>query len=397
MLEGPGTHVTGAGRTNEGTFKAGKLEGEGESSHPEGARFKGTFKAGRPHGNMSVEYPDGSSSTGSYKDGQQHGKSTRTFANGDTVSGNYENGTPVGKFTRVFSDESMKQREEEALKPLPDDTIKALKKGNSEYKAWEKVNKKYGDDISRLEVLVFNDENHYDEARESGELSDNSVHEAYKTWDEVKDSVRPGMFLEFTPSVDAEALSDKLTSENVSDKKIQNQLDKLEDLTEYTLVVPKTKKVDAKESGYFSDDMFVKASASNEKALKDAGLGDWTNYADIGQLAVKSPDGSVTIQDSGKRSNKRFKVFKDDTLVSAHPNFKSTLDSAKETHESDDFSESAVDDVTSAGEVSASEDLESSVSKSDQEGVDSLMATLNIDDDDDDLDDLLGQVEESCE
>ena len=360
-LEGPGTHVTVAGRRNTGTFKAGKLDGEGESSYPGGAIYRGTFKAGSPHGDMSIEYPDGSSLTGVFENGQQHGKSTRTLPDGTTISGTYEKGKPVGKFTRAFSDSVVKEREQEAVKALPDKTLKALykdKAAKSDLTLWHKINEKHGDDISRLEVLAFNDKDHYDSARESGETSDNSIHGGYKTWDEVKDSIKPGMFLEFKPSVDTDALSDKLRADNLSEKEIDKELAKvssIEDGTERTVVVPKPTKVQAKEKGYFSDDSFSKESPNKVTALKDEGLEDWTFHAaGGGRLSVKSPDGTITIatsEDSGRPSGKGWEVLSGANYVSSHLDFRGAVKSAKEEHETeweaDDAPEAvSVEDVT---------------------------------------------------
>ena len=166
------------------------------------------------------------------------------------------------------------------------------------------------------------------------------------------------MFLEFKPSVDTDALSDKLRADNLSEKEIDKELAKvssIEDGTERTVVVPKPTKVQAKEKGYFSDDSFSKESPNKVTALKDEGLEDWTFHAaGGGRLSVKSPDGTITIatsEDSGRPSGKGWEVLSGANYVSSHLDFRGAVKSAKEEHETeweaDDAPEAvSVEDVT---------------------------------------------------
>ena len=49
-----------AGRTYEGDFKDGKLEGQGTNTWPSGQKYEGDFKDGKREGQGTQTWPDGS-------------------------------------------------------------------------------------------------------------------------------------------------------------------------------------------------------------------------------------------------------------------------------------------------------------------------------------------------
>jgi hypothetical protein len=84
------------GSTTEGTFTAGKLEGQGVAKYA-GGKYEGAFRADSPNGKGVFTSADGTVYTGDFVDGLRSGKGVTVFPDGKRYEGEFESNYWNGK------------------------------------------------------------------------------------------------------------------------------------------------------------------------------------------------------------------------------------------------------------------------------------------------------------
>ena len=198
--------------------------------------------------------------------------------------------------------------------------INALKADDLAKSAWKDIKhleKKFDGKFSDVEVLAFNDKDHAKKAFDGDDPHGESVFGEIRSWDDVKGRIKPGMSLEFRMRVDGDGLKTHLLNQGMDEAEADKYLDRfahLEDPQSHIVTVPG-------KSG--------------------------------GPPVITSPDGRVSVRDTGGSGNKKWGVFTGEDTVprSTHNSLKDAAATAKEEHGKDWVDDDApeavsVEDVT---------------------------------------------------
>ena len=79
---------------------------EVDKTLPDGSKYSGSFKDGKMHGQGTKTYPDGSKYVGEWKDGKRHGQGRFTYADGSAYIGEFIAGKEQGSGECISKDGS---------------------------------------------------------------------------------------------------------------------------------------------------------------------------------------------------------------------------------------------------------------------------------------------------
>ena len=94
-FHGTGFFKWPGGRTYNGDWTYGKMDGQGECIYEDGAIYKGQWKNGMKHGNGVMTWPDGRVYDGEWVSDKQHGMAMLKSTLGHSVIAEYESGSKV--------------------------------------------------------------------------------------------------------------------------------------------------------------------------------------------------------------------------------------------------------------------------------------------------------------
>jgi SH3-like domain-containing protein len=102
-LHGEGTYSDTAGNRYEGNYKDGLAHGQGISENANGYRYEGTFRNGKKDGRGIQEDEDGTRYEGSFRNGKTHGRGVLTSTEGWRYEGLFKAGAFHGRGKFHFS------------------------------------------------------------------------------------------------------------------------------------------------------------------------------------------------------------------------------------------------------------------------------------------------------
>ena len=108
-LNGQGTITFDNGTIHQGTFKDGKLNGQGTITFDNGTIYCGMFKNGLLNGQGTITFDNGTIYRGMFKNGRLNGQGTITFDNGTIYRGMFKNGRLNGQGTITFDNGTIQQ------------------------------------------------------------------------------------------------------------------------------------------------------------------------------------------------------------------------------------------------------------------------------------------------
>ena len=166
-LQGQGTYTWANDGKYVGEFKDGKSHGQGTFTFADGRKYVGEFKDDKQHGQGTFTWPDGENYIGEWKDGLKHGQGTYTFADGRKYVGEYKDNKlhGWGKFTQpngevqegiwkkselikskesiVYEKNILKLKKESRIKPLSGLIMSSEEKCvNAQIEAWNATENK---------------------------------------------------------------------------------------------------------------------------------------------------------------------------------------------------------------------------------------------------------------
>lgn len=108
LAEGPGVVVWTKGgkleERDEGTYRAGKMEGMGYVSWPDGSRDEGEYRAGRLNGRGVRTFAEDGRCVGQFRDDDREGHVECTSTNGKRYEGEWKGDKRNGRGIQVYDD-----------------------------------------------------------------------------------------------------------------------------------------------------------------------------------------------------------------------------------------------------------------------------------------------------
>ena len=102
-MHGNGTYTYADGEIYRGDWKNGLRDGQGTSTDADGEKYQGGWKNNFMDGQGTYTYADGAEYQGGWKEGVKDGQGTVTLANGEKYQGGWKNGLRDGQGTMTWA------------------------------------------------------------------------------------------------------------------------------------------------------------------------------------------------------------------------------------------------------------------------------------------------------